>query len=42
MAMPRRRYVLAGLLAAVGLPTAAVLREVVETIELLSGDIMGA
>jgi len=41
MAMPRRRYVLAGLLAAVGL-TAAVLREVVETIELLSGDTASA
>ena len=37
MVTPRRRYVLAGLLAAVGF-LAAVLREVVETIELPSGD----
>ena len=41
MATPRRRYVLAGPLAAVGL-AAAVLREVVETIELPSGDAAGA
>ena len=41
MATSRRRHVLAGLLAAAGFPT-AVLREVVETIELPSGDTTSA